>query len=546
PPFQRPTSPLPPPSPRPNAPFPRPSPLSHLPPPLATPSPSPYSVPSPTLASLPPKPTFPPPSPSPRRSPPTIAPPVSRRPPPRPSPRPPVMRPPPPPRPPPSPPPPPRPPPPPPAPPPDNQFSSFLDAANSAVISGPYQLPPAPPVTFVRDVMRTLVLGVDLCGRVSGVNMTLIQDAWATDIRTFFEKGSFGALKVSSNINYTRVVLEHVAIPCSGTNSDGIRWGVTNQPNSAILKGWAEAADAAAKARGIPLQSYVQRIYLMSDSIGTNSWGTINCPLGAAFVRVWIGMVSGFSDTLRLLVHEMGHNLGLRHSRGYDDNGQLQEYGDRSCPMGAVPVPTHYNAAQSVWLGWTTPQAVLAAEDLPMGMWTVFGIRGLADSPFSSLQILPGTWMSKGWGFNDKLYVSFRRYSPANADAGLLEIFRNKIQIHMHSEGWDGCESPVLLVTLDAPPTTNAAASDGGGASAPVSSGYSGGGGNSSHVWPRPGSELPQDMASPLLVVRVLAIDADMSVARVALCRAAQFGPESGAQCADGLDNNCDGQVDSC
>ncbi|GIL53286.1 hypothetical protein Vafri_8920 [Volvox africanus] len=394
-------------------------------------------------------------------------------------------------------------------------------------------------------VMRTLVLGVDLCGRVSGANMTLMQEVWATKIRTFFEKGSFGALKVSPDLNYTRVVVDHVAIPCSGTTSDGIRWGVTNQPNFATLKGWAEAADTAAKARGIPVQTYTQRIYLMPDSIGTNSWGTINCPLGAAVVRVWTGMVSGINDSLRLLVHEMGHNLGLKHSQGYDESGRLLEYGDGSCPMGAVPVPTHYNAAQSVWLGWTTPQAVLSAEDLPMGMWTVFAIRGLADSPFSSLQILPGTWMSEGWGLRDNLYVSFRRYSPTNADAGLVDLFQNKIQIHMHPRARDGCESPVLLVNLDAPPSTNAAAAASGGDSAgPATSGDSGG--NRSSVWPRPGSELPQDKASPLLVVRVLGIDADMGIARVALCRAAQFGPESGAQCTDGLDNDCDGQVDNC
>ncbi len=54
--------------------------------------------------------------------------------------------------------------------------------------------------------------------------------------------------------------------------------------------------------------------------------------------------------------------------QAYDENGILREYGDASCPMGSVPLPTHYNAPQSVWLGWTLPQAVLTSAELLEGM----------------------------------------------------------------------------------------------------------------------------------------------------------------------------------
>ncbi|EFJ51429.1 hypothetical protein VOLCADRAFT_87706 [Volvox carteri f. nagariensis] len=548
-------SPLPPSNPNPSPPPSRPSPPQPSPSPLppSNPNPSPpppdHSPPQPRPSPFPPNPRLPghpssPLHPSPSPHPPSPSPPYPKNPPPQPrkpppppmrlspSPRPPTVRFPPLPR------RPARPSPPPYTPAMRNQFPTFQEAVEGfSEIS--FRHPPTPPWGIVPDMMRIMVLAVDICGIESSANMTFMQsttlpspvyahrlwasaqEVWATDIRPFFEKGSFGDLSMPANVNFTRVVPFHVSIPCSGTSSRGVRWSVTSTPDEGILSGMAEAADSAAKALGIPADRYDTRVYLLPDVIGSSSWGTINCPYSPLPVRVWTGAVSGSNAQLRLLVHEMGHNLGLMHSRGYDENGVLLEYGDESCPMGFVQVPTHYNAAQSVWLGWTVPQEVLGADNLLPGTWTTFALRGLADSHFSSLQILPGTWMSSGWGASDKLYVSFRRQTATNTDAGLAAPFRNKVQVHMHGYGSQGCTSPVLLATLDVP------AND-------VSWGS---------LWPRPGSTLPQDAISPLLVVRVMRIDLVVGVARVALCRAEQFEPESGSQCFDNVDNDCDGLV---
>jgi hypothetical protein len=117
--------------------------------------------------------------------------------------------------------------------------------------------------------------------------------------------------------------------------------------------------------------------------------------------------------------------------------------------------------------------------------------------------------MPSGWRWGDKLYVSFRRWTPTSTDVGLLEQYRNKVQVHLHADdnGYD-CVSPVLLAVLDDP----------------------GGGGSGGDAvadaevarvtwWPRRDSGLAQNTLSPLLVVRVIKVDPSAGVARVALCR---------------------------
>ena len=62
--------------------------------------------------------------------------------------------------------------------------------------------------------------------------------------------------------------------------------------------------------------------------------------------------------------HELGHNLGLYHSRNMDcgaapigTNCTVDEYGDTLDLMGATK--GHYNAFQKERLGWLTPSQIL-------------------------------------------------------------------------------------------------------------------------------------------------------------------------------------------
>eukprot|EP00198_Chlamydomonas_reinhardtii_P007943 XP_001697280.1 predicted protein [Chlamydomonas reinhardtii] len=209
----------------------------------------------------------------------------------------------------------------------------------------------------------------------------------------------------------------------------------------------------------------------MPASTGMSGFGTSVCWNAMEQNRVWLPGTTWVDQYA--LVHELGHNLGLMHAQGYDSNGQLAEYGDGSCPMGSgTSMPTHYSAPSSMALGWTTPQAELRDDDLPVGVWKSFMLRGLADAPVSGLRVLPASWTfgANGWTGYDQIVVSFRRATDTNMDAGLQPPYRNKVQVHSY-EASQTCPHSVLLSTLDA-----------GG------------------VWPKPGSSLPADTQSPGLV----------------------------------------------
>ncbi|GLC33641.1 hypothetical protein PLESTM_000095300 [Pleodorina starrii] len=462
--------------------------LRKSPPPPSPSPPSPPTAPPPPNAPPPPKrlqklSSPPPPAPSPLPLPPP-PPPVKSSPPPRP--------------------PPPSPPPPPPSPP-----------------------PPPPPVGVAplpRDVyvMRSVVFSVDMCGQESSADAALIQELWSKALPKYFESASFGAMSMPPE--YNKVVPEHVTVGCGGWTKTGSRWSINVTDNN-NLRTWGDIVDSnALKTLGLPVDGFFHRVYLLPPSVGSTSFGHINCPLSYdGVVRVWTGVAAPAARMFRLFAHELGHNLGLLHSQGYDSTGTVvNEYGDMSCPMAVLTdePPIHYNAAQSVQLGWTQPQAVLRANDLVAGTWYSYRLRGVADSQVSSLQFFPATWMGSGWGDGDKLYVSFRRYTPTNGDAGLSLEFRNKVQVHRHAAG---CSPTVLVATLG----------DGGSASGPSE-------------WPNRSSNAPAHALSPLLVVRVTRIDAAAGTATVAICRASQFSREFGAQCRDGLDNDCDGKIDNC
>ncbi|KXZ44945.1 hypothetical protein GPECTOR_60g722 [Gonium pectorale] len=315
-------------------------------------------------------------------------------------------------------------------------------------------------------------------------------DAWATTLPKYFASASFGALSMPVDPAYNKVLTERVKLDCEGELPSGYWWTASRDANEWNLRRWGDAVDNDASSRlSENLDPYQHHVYLMPN-LGMTSYGVmINDPP----LRTWITSDPFYLPIVNT-IHELGHNLGLAHAQGYDAAGNLQEYGDGSCPMGFGPRLSHYNAPNSYALGWTTPQAVLQAGDLQPGVWKPFKLRGLADSPVSSLQILPNTWSASGWQYQHSLWVSFRRATPNNTDAELLPMYRNKVQVHRWTPDVYGCNCgpTTLLSTLDSANAT---------------------------TWPRPGSTAPWDTASPLLVVRVSSIDEAAGAAYVSLCR---------------------------
>eukprot|EP00937_MAST-01D_sp_MAST-1D-sp2_P000807 g807.t1 len=88
---------------------------------------------------------------------------------------------------------------------------------------------------------------------------------------------------------------------------------------------------------------------------------------------------------LRTLLHELGHNLGLHHSRHCSSAYGCDDYGDQADIMGRGS--THYNAAYMHYLGWLRDEDVLVVRR--SGVYRVFPadgeleLRDDAQAPFA-------------------------------------------------------------------------------------------------------------------------------------------------------------------
>ncbi|MBX3709274.1 MAG: peptidase M11 [Gammaproteobacteria bacterium] len=178
------------------------------------------------------------------------------------------------------------------------------------------------------------------------------------------------------------------------------------------------AENAAAQA-GIDLSPYPRRIFLFptTSSCFWAGLGTIGSP---TYSRSWI---NGYND-LRVVGHELGHNLGIWHSRflrcpgsSTEGNCTLTEYGDYTDTMGSG-WGTHFNAYQKERLGWLnygsspTIQTVTSSGD-----FTIFPYETRGTTPANNIKGLKILKKTNPNGSQDYYYLEFRQ--PIGFDVSL-------------------------------------------------------------------------------------------------------------------------------
>lgn len=109
----------------------------------------------------------------------------------------------------------------------------------------------------------------------------------------------------------------------------------------------ATKAKAAATAAGYNWQDYDHRVYYIPTAIKGCGWGGLaNVCCSSSFCNVWMR-----SQSVRVLAHEIGHNLCLRHaSRDTGNDGNDVEYGDGGAIMGGGLKA--FNAPHRIARGW--------------------------------------------------------------------------------------------------------------------------------------------------------------------------------------------------
>lgn len=192
---------------------------------------------------------------------------------------------------------------------------------------------------------------------------------------------------------------------------DAAGWITANVNNDADCGSVMNAVVAAGNNAGINLAGYTHLVYVFPYApncywAGLGNVGTVGTS------TAWI---NGY-NTANVIGHELGHNLGLYHSRLLQcDGGPISgncstvEYGDRADIMGAGGV-SHFNAFQKERLGWLNFQNSPAIQTInTSGTYTIDAFETTNGNP-KAIKIAKTN-------YGDFYYLEFRQ--PIGFDSGL-------------------------------------------------------------------------------------------------------------------------------
>jgi len=186
------------------------------------------------------------------------------------------------------------------------------------------------PAPMVAGDQKTLVIVANLadasvsCSAESLRNV--IFDSQTSSVDALYRETSHGAISFSGQV-VGPYALNHSSESCSSSL-------------------WADAADAAARADGVNVDSYSRKVYVLPGVCSVAGLGEV----GTNPSRAWVYRC----DLGDVFAHELGHNLGMWHA-----STPSAAYGDLSDIMGAGGRGMRQiNAPHKEQMGWLPSQEV--------------------------------------------------------------------------------------------------------------------------------------------------------------------------------------------
>lgn len=198
----------------------------------------------------------------------------------------------------------------------------------------------------------------------------------------------------------------------------------------------AAAARQQAANAGVDLTPYARIIYWFPQN-GACSWSGVGS-VGGSNTEAWInGDLS-----VKVIGHELGHNLGLYHSHGLEcgtatlgSSCTVVEYGDSSDIMGNL-ASVHFNGFQKQHLGWLNDGVATQIQTVTTsGSYTLDAYEQTSGSNFRTLRIPKG--IDPTTGMQTWYYVEYRQ--PLGFDGVLPSLYNSNltggVQLRVGTDG---------------------------------------------------------------------------------------------------------------